>query len=370
MSKNSAAKCGALDINGLRHYNVKFVDSSFINNSANTESGGVVCIRNASISVHNATFSHNRAVENGGVFAVDDSEMTIQSSSFNNNTAGANGGVLNSEYFHTSLFISHTSFINNQTTEQGGVMYLGRRGSKVRISRSEICSNNATRGGFATIFGSSLEITTSNIFNNTAETGEVISAYCSDISVSDQFIISTDPIYSVCTLYSTGNVNETDPDVTTTTAPEALVDTTTTTTTSRPSPETTMVTMRATTSLPTEPSMTTSVYFELNGKVYPNNSVISLSEVGENENALLCKTDLVTCCGTLPNRFGEFYYPNGDSISVKGLGHGFYRNRGVQEVRLNQREGVTSPTGKFHCAISLIPVIYKKSIHPPAQYMM
>ena len=68
--------------------------------------------------------------------------------------------------------------------------------------------NNATRGGFATVHGSSLEITTSNIFNNTAETGEVISACNSDISVSDQLITATDPVYSVCTLFS-GNINET-----------------------------------------------------------------------------------------------------------------------------------------------------------------
>ena len=93
------------------------------------------------------------------------------------------------------------------------------------------------------------------------------------------------------------------------------------------------------------------MYFELNGKVYPNNSVIPLSEVGENENALLCKTDLVTCCGTPPNQFGEFYYPNGGTVLIKKARHGFYRNRGAQEIRLNLREGVTSPTGKFHCAV-------------------
>ena len=72
-----------------------------------------------------------------------------------------------------------------------------------------------------------------------------------------------------------------------------------------------------------------SVHFELNGIVYPNNSVISLSKVGEDEHALLCKTELVTCCATLPNQFGEFYYPNGDTVLVKKAGHGFYRDRGA-----------------------------------------
>ena len=99
-------------------------------------------------------------------------------------------------------------------SKQGGVMYLRRKGSKVKISRSTIGFNNASRGGFATVHGSSLEITTSNIFNNTAETGEVISTCSSDISVSDQFTIATDPVYSVCTLFS-GNIDDTNLEPTT-----------------------------------------------------------------------------------------------------------------------------------------------------------
>ena len=97
----------------------------------------------------------------------------------------------------------------------------------------------------------------------------------------------------MCTLIS-GNVNETDLEVKTPVTTEAMVDTTTatdtltTSVTRKPPPETVPVTMKATTIQPTEPepSTTTSMYFELNGNVYPNNSVISLSEVGENENAL------------------------------------------------------------------------------------
>ena len=106
------------------------------------------------------------------------------------------------------------------------------------------------------MIGSSLEIATSTIVNNVAETGEVISECNSDISVSDELFINT------------------------------------------------TVTKRATTSQPTEPSVTTSVFFELNSKVYPNNSIIPLSEVGEYESALLCKTDLVICCGTPSNQYG------------------------------------------------------------------
>ena len=352
ISKNSAASCGALAINDFQQYDVKFENSMFINNLATTYSGGVLCIRNASISVDNCTFSHNRAAGNAGVFAVDDSTVTIHSSTFDNNTAGANGGVVAMEYFRTALFISHTFFTNNQGAKQGGVMYVGRKGSQVKISRSTIGFNNASRGEFATILGSSLEITTTSIFNNTAELGEVISACHSDITVSEQLLTSTDPTYSVCTLFN-GDINETDSIYEAMTT-DTLFTTTTTdildTTTSGLMPKTTP--MSETTNLPTEPSVISGpVYFELNGKVYPNNSVISLTEVGKSEHALLCKTDLTTCCATPPNRFGDFYYPNGDTVSVKRLEHGFYRDRGFQEVRLNRREGVGSPSGRFHCAV-------------------
>ena len=325
---------------------------TFTSNSA-FYNGGVASIRNATVSILNSTFTQNRARRgNGGVFAVDDSEITIHDSMFDNNTAGTNGGVISINYLRSALFISHTSFTNNKASNQGGVMYLRRKGSEVKISRSTIGFNNATRGGFATVHGSSLEITTSNIFNNTAETGEVISACSSDISVSDQLTIATDPVYSVCTLIS-GNIDDTDLEPTTAASTDTQVDTTTITYISTTTNYRAMATSETTvtTSQPTEPNITASVYFELNGKVYLNYSIISLLEVGENENALLCKTDLVTCCVTQSNRFGRFHYPSGETVLVKKAERGFYRNRGAQVIRLNRREGVTSPAGRFHCAI-------------------
>ena len=333
---------------------VSIYQSMMKESSVRRGSGGAARIRGATISILNGTFSHNRAAENGGAFAIDDSEITIYRSTFDNNTAGANGGVIATEYIRSSLFISHTSFTNNQATNQGGVIYLRRKGSQVKISMSDISSNNAIRGGFATVLGSSLEIATTNTFNNTAEKGEIISACNSDILVSDQLFMATDPVYSVCTLFN-GSINDTYDFEATTTTTETLVDTTTTidipTTTSGPSPATTTTSTSATAGRATEPNIMPSVYFQLNDKVYPNNSVISLSDVGENEQALMCRTDLLTCCATPPNRFGEFYYPSGDAVSVKKAGHGFYRDRGAQEVRLNRREGVISPSGRFRCAV-------------------
>ena len=95
------------------------------------------------------------------------------------------------------------------------------------------------------------------------------------------------------------------------------------------------------------------VYFELNGNTFTNNSVASFLEIGEGDASLLCKTNKVACCGSVPNRYGEFYYPNGQKVPVVGRAGGaeLYRNRGNQLIRLNRRSGVVSPRGKYRCEI-------------------
>ena len=93
------------------------------------------------------------------------------------------------------------------------------------------------------------------------------------------------------------------------------------------------------------------MHFELKDVTYANNSVISIHEIGEEDNALLCKTNKEECCKTPPNRFGEFFFPNGTQVPISRLQHGFYRNRGDMEVRLNRREGVSSPLGMYSCEV-------------------
>ena len=93
------------------------------------------------------------------------------------------------------------------------------------------------------------------------------------------------------------------------------------------------------------------VYFELNKKIYYNNSAVLITDIGEAGRALYCKTDKENCCKTLPNRFGEFYYPNGEKVPIQAHQDGFYRNRDEQLIRLNRREGTTSPTGKYRCEV-------------------
>ena len=92
------------------------------------------------------------------------------------------------------------------------------------------------------------------------------------------------------------------------------------------------------------------MYFEVNGRIYHNNSALKMLDFGERDDALLCKTTMEMCCRN-PNRIGHFYYPNGVQVPINARGQGFYRNRGDRMIRLNRRENINSPTGTFRCAI-------------------
>lgn len=89
----------------------------------------------------------------------------------------------------------------------------------------------------------------------------------------------------------------------------------------------------------------------LNGTVYLNNSAVPLLGVGEDDHALQCRTSRDECCKSLPNRFGDFFYPNGTEVFNERSKYGFYRNRGQKVIYLSRRAGVTSPVGKYRCEI-------------------
>ena len=100
---------------------------------------------------------------------------------------------------------------------------------------------------------------------------------------------------------------------------------------------------------------TADVFFELRGEIYPNNSAITITDIGERGMALFCKTNREGCCRTPPNRAGQFYYPNGDQVRNPRVsqmrGQGFYRTRRTQHIRLHRRPGINTPTGVYSCEI-------------------
>ena len=384
-SFNSAAYCGAFDVNGL-HHGVKVTDSIFAQNKAGGGSdidstlrlrgergsvGGVICIRSASISVLTSNFSHNYAAGYGGVMYIDDSIVEVRGSVFDNNSAGVDGGVTYTELNRVQFDISHSSFTNNLAGEEGGVIHVRRGGSHVGVRRSSFGNNTAIDdGGVVVIVGGTLDVQETNFYNNTANSGGIITACNSGVAVSDDLLASVDPDHPVCTRYdglidafnTTFVPDETitkpaPNEVTTSTPSDTVVSTTLTgaysTTTSTlviddDAGATTTSSTMATIHVITSPL---SVYFELNGSIYLNNSVISLEQLGEGDSALLCKTNMKDCCGVPPNRVGEFRYPNLDLVPIRRSARNFYRNRGDREVRLNRITGSTGPSGRFSCVI-------------------
>ena len=97
------------------------------------------------------------------------------------------------------------------------------------------------------------------------------------------------------------------------------------------------------------------IRFILNGTTYQNNSIVTLEDIGEGDNALLCVTDLTTCCRppfTNPielNATGNWFFPNGTRVPSSGVRWDFHRTRGQSAVRLQRRQG--GEEGIYRCAI-------------------
>lgn len=397
---NSAAYCGAFDVDEL-HHKVKLLASTFSLNTATGGSdiedilkfsgiksnvGGVICIRNASVLILDTNFTHNMAAGYGGVMYVDDSTITIEKSNFDGNRAGYDGGVIYTEQHRIQIMIAHSSFTKNRAHDgDGGVMYVGRTHSQVSINESTFSFNSATeRGGVIVIYGGELELNYTDFHNNSAQVGGEIGIACnSEIAVSHEIVTSKDPEFSFCNLYeeqvrqyhdnptgasltdtpklevfTTSNSPTSGGTTINTEATTMAYDTNPPTTISSPITSTaefatkTASTSTATTNhIQTTSSPPAAVYFELNSDIFLNNSAISLQDIGEGENALTCVTDNQICCGTPPNRHGEFYYPSGEQVPIRSHGDKFYRQRGYQRIYLNRRVGTTSPAGTYTCVI-------------------
>lgn len=79
-----------------------------------------------------------------------------------------------------------------------------------------------------------------------------------------------------------------------------------------------------------------------------------MSDIGENERALQCRTNKPGCCKT--HATGEFFYPNGVMVPKRKLSPEFYRDRGSGVVRLNrratsgfERESMMPPLEGLYC---------------------
>ena len=112
--------------------------------------------------------------------------------------------------------------------------------------------------------------------------------------------------------------------------------------------------------------MSTGVGFFVNGMLYPNNSVVVLTDIGEAADiededtmtALFCLTDLAACCrgaDTGSDGVGEWVLagqteavPANNAASSDSP---FTRGRAPSAVLLNRRNNAVGPTGIFTCHI-------------------
>ena len=97
------------------------------------------------------------------------------------------------------------------------------------------------------------------------------------------------------------------------------------------------------------------VEFSLNGTTYPNNSLVTLEDIGEDDNPLLCMTNLSACCRTPGSVSGNWYFPNTTRVPSdmdhinRNLTWNIYRTRGKMVVYMHHRRGGVD--GIYRCVI-------------------
>ena len=94
----------------------------------------------------------------------------------------------------------------------------------------------------------------------------------------------------------------------------------------------------------------TELGFFLRGTLYPDNSIVLLSDIGEGSNALYCLTDWEDCCSDEagPRRRGLWRFPGGANVG-ESSGATIYSRRGFSSISLNIRGGRI--TGLYMCFI-------------------
>ena len=93
------------------------------------------------------------------------------------------------------------------------------------------------------------------------------------------------------------------------------------------------------------------VRFSLRGITYQNNSLVTLEDIGEGYDALLCLTDLTACCRP-PYTWGSkgnWFFPNETRVPSSSFQWNFHRTRGQMVVRLYRRRG--GENGIYRCVI-------------------
>ncbi len=89
--------------------------------------------------------------------------------------------------------------------------------------------------------------------------------------------------------------------------------------------------------------------------MYPNNSIVTITDIGVGDNALFCLSNSSSCCRPRNGMAsGEWFLPGGSS-PISGSGSfstdDFSRNRRSSAVLLNRRNNAVGPEGLYHCDV-------------------
>ena len=99
------------------------------------------------------------------------------------------------------------------------------------------------------------------------------------------------------------------------------------------------------------------VWFSFRNVTYQNNSNVTLEDLGENDTALLCVTNLTACCqlpGSNGSTIGKWFFPNGTEVSSSSAMWSFYITSGDMMVLLHHTKGGVE--GIYRCEIHSMKV--------------
>ena len=85
------------------------------------------------------------------------------------------------------------------------------------------------------------------------------------------------------------------------------------------------------------------IRLSLNGTTYQNNSLVTVEDIGEDDDALDCISNCYQTCKR------NWFFPNGTRVLNEDKQSDFYRTRGQMVVRLNRRRGGVD--GIYRCEI-------------------
>ena len=100
------------------------------------------------------------------------------------------------------------------------------------------------------------------------------------------------------------------------------------------------------------------MYVSLQGNNYSNNSLVNLTEIGDNKTtALICRTNITSCCkqSVGSKTKSDWRYPGGNEVKSRRdtVNQSFTRSRGDGTVFLYRENMSLSPIGIYSCEIMI-----------------